>query len=442
MTALTPDAVLTLAPDAGSAKAGKGLATPGKWPVLAHAETVIWGECQGSGKDPYRTSIDLTGMPPGFKCSCPSRKFPCKHALALLLLHVTAPTAFSTTTTPDWVGTWLTGRAARQEKSTQATAKAADPAAQAKRRAAREQKLGHGLQELALWLRDLARAGLATAPARPHAYWDTMAARLIDAQAPGAARLVRELPALVSGGDGWSERTLARLGKLHLLTEAWTRQDALRDDERAEVRTATGESLDTAAVLAAPPITDDWAVLGQSRTQEEHVTVRRTWLRARTHGHDALLLDFGAGPQGLPPAPTPGTIIHADLHHAPGTLHLRALLGTTHGSARPLAPAPHAERIEEALSRHARLLARNPWLDRSPMLLADVTVHPGTWTARDGELELPLARHGTTDWTLLALTGGHPHVLFGEWNGEALTPLTVHADGVWHVLTTATEGAA
>jgi SWIM zinc finger len=43
----------------------------------------VWGLCAGSGKRPYQTVVDLTG--PAYKCSCPSRKFPCKHALALLL---------------------------------------------------------------------------------------------------------------------------------------------------------------------------------------------------------------------------------------------------------------------------------------------------------------------------------------------------------------------
>lgn len=34
-------------------------------------EAAVWGLCQGSGKDPYQTQIDLIG--PAFRCSCPSR---------------------------------------------------------------------------------------------------------------------------------------------------------------------------------------------------------------------------------------------------------------------------------------------------------------------------------------------------------------------------------
>ncbi|MFC6750247.1 SWIM zinc finger family protein [Deinococcus aquaticus] len=58
----------------------------------------LWGECQGSGQTPYLTGVDLSG--PAFRCSCPSRKFPCKHALALLLLHATHTGQFGSATPP------------------------------------------------------------------------------------------------------------------------------------------------------------------------------------------------------------------------------------------------------------------------------------------------------------------------------------------------------
>ncbi len=34
-------------------------------------EAAVCGLCQGSGKNPYQTQIDLIG--PAFRCSCPSR---------------------------------------------------------------------------------------------------------------------------------------------------------------------------------------------------------------------------------------------------------------------------------------------------------------------------------------------------------------------------------
>ena len=119
---LTSESVLALAPDASSVKAAQALLKPGQWPTLGFNENAVWGECKGSGSKPYQVEADLSG--PVFKCTCPSRKFPCKHSLALLLLRVQQETAFTQGEAPDWVKEWLDARekraarkAAKAEKS-------------------------------------------------------------------------------------------------------------------------------------------------------------------------------------------------------------------------------------------------------------------------------------------------------------------------------------
>ena len=81
--------VVALAPDAASRKAGRGLAASPRWSQLGSNESLVWGRFQGSAKEPYQVTVDLTE--PAFHCSCPSRKIPCKHALALLLYLVDHP---------------------------------------------------------------------------------------------------------------------------------------------------------------------------------------------------------------------------------------------------------------------------------------------------------------------------------------------------------------
>lgn len=88
----TVERILALAPDSASAKAGQGLAGRRAWRSLGHADGTAWGECQGSGKAPYQAQIDLSE--PAFRCTCPSRKFPCKHGLGLFLLLASEPVAF------------------------------------------------------------------------------------------------------------------------------------------------------------------------------------------------------------------------------------------------------------------------------------------------------------------------------------------------------------
>src|SRR5215207_1731222 len=109
---LTSEQILALAPDAASARAGAALATGRKWTRLGGDGRAVWGECQGSGARPYQTRADLADL--AAKCSCPSRKFPCKHGLALLLLLTTEPELFAAGEPPAWVSEWLATRPARR----------------------------------------------------------------------------------------------------------------------------------------------------------------------------------------------------------------------------------------------------------------------------------------------------------------------------------------
>ena len=87
-------AVEQLAADQASLKAAAGLAKPASWSGVGASPdgALVWGECAGSGANPYRVMGDLRDM--GNKCTCPSRKFPCKHVLALFWLKAEAVVPF------------------------------------------------------------------------------------------------------------------------------------------------------------------------------------------------------------------------------------------------------------------------------------------------------------------------------------------------------------
>ena len=110
---LTEEQITQLAPDAASVKAGKGLANRTKWVLLEHSDRAIWGHCQGSGKTPYQTVVDTKNI--AFKCSCPSRKFPCKHGLGLLFMYASHADLFKEAEEPDWVTAWLSKREEKAE---------------------------------------------------------------------------------------------------------------------------------------------------------------------------------------------------------------------------------------------------------------------------------------------------------------------------------------
>ncbi|MEU8661961.1 SWIM zinc finger family protein, partial [Actinoplanes philippinensis] len=64
--------VEALAPDPASLRNARGAA--GQFSATGLTGDVLWGLCRG-----YQVAADLAG--PAFKCSCPSRKIPCKHVL-------------------------------------------------------------------------------------------------------------------------------------------------------------------------------------------------------------------------------------------------------------------------------------------------------------------------------------------------------------------------
>lgn len=428
--------VLALAPDATSASAGSTLGVAGKWSLLGRSTDALWGEIKGSGSKPYQTRIDLSE--PAFKCSCPSRKFPCKHGLGLLLVYALDEQTLTPGTAPGWVSEWLEERQARAEKkAAKAEAPAPvgprDEAAAVRRAAAREAKVAAGLDELTLWMHDLVRQGLGAAQALPSSTWQSMAARLIDAQAPGLARRVRDLGSLAFSGAGWQQRVLTGLGRLTLLVEAYRRLDALPPELAADVRAEIGWTRATEEVLAEAGVQDTWAVVGQRVTQEEQLRVQRTWLFGQETGRAALVLHFAAGTQPLDITLQVGTTFGGAVAFFPGAFPMRGLVKDTSAAPQPLTRLTASPHFRAALDGFVAALARQPWLETWPLAVEDVYIEAllsnsasaGCW-ARDGEKRrVPVQLEPDVAWQLRALAGDGRVTLCGEWNGTALTPFSV-----------------
>jgi len=86
---ITANFIASIAPNAGAVSNGKALA--GKFSVLniTADKTLLFGECKGSGKNPYVCSMDfIDPAAPVPRCTCPSRQYPCKHVIGLLYAYV------------------------------------------------------------------------------------------------------------------------------------------------------------------------------------------------------------------------------------------------------------------------------------------------------------------------------------------------------------------
>lgn len=423
--------IQALAPDASSLKSAGKLAGASGWSSTGTGGTPsgLWGLCQGSGSTPYQICVDLTE--PAYKCSCPSRKFPCKHALALLLrwssgkVDAAAP--------PQWMTEWTTSRGTRAAKKAEAATAPrteAQEKAAAKRAAKRAESVAGGVAELRVWLSDQVRHGIAGLDQAGYRPFEQVAARLVDAQAPGLAAAVRRLAPLPSSGSGWEQRLLAELGLLQLLAGAAADPDRLPEDLADTVRSRVGQQVGADQVLAGPRVRDRWQVTGSRDELDDKLNSRRVWLRGRDTGRAALVLSFAAPGQALPVDLVIGTELDADLTFYPGAAPLRALIAERHGAPRGCpAPGP-AQTAAQALDEVCAALAADPWLFSWPLLLTGALAPGRPWHLVDADGEaLPLDPAYGEPWRLAAVAGGEPVTLAAEWGPDGLRPLTVYAAG-------------
>lgn len=445
---LSVDQVLELAPDAASATSGKKLSSTQAWKSAGRNDAALWGECVGWAV--YQVRVSCADW--SYKCSCPSRKFPCKHVLGLLLMAAQDPEALAVGDAPQWVVEWLGKREAaarvRETRKEKEPAVVADPAAAARRAATREQRVAEGIERLELWLRDLVRNGLAGLEGKPFSFWDGQAAGLIDAQAPGLAARVRTLGAIPGSSPDWPVRLAEGLGRLALLLRAYRRLAELSPPMQAEVRTLVGWTVSQQELVATGECVEDtWAVVGQYVTDEDRLRVQRSWLMGLQTRRTALVLQFATAGAAFAEALLPGVQFGAKLLFYPGAYPQRARIAERTGDAQAIRsfasspagdagrPLPPAGAIETFLDDVAHATAHNPFMERFLCMLGGVVpmrTAIGKWQVQDGRQALPLAKDG--HWRLLALSGGHPVDLAGEWDGHALLPLAASVRGEYHLL--------
>ncbi|UYP17423.1 SWIM zinc finger domain-containing protein [Rhodococcus sp. Z13] len=418
----TPARIAAVAPDPSSMTAARGVASA--WLETGRDDTVLWGRCRGRGTEPYRTAVDPAG--PAYTCSCPSRKIPCKHALSLLVRW--SEGAVPVAEAPAFVTGWIASRstAVPVAEPDAAPVKAPDP--EAARR--RTERIAAGLEELGRWLTDRIRLGLGAVDHDPAVY-DAMAARMVDAQAPGVAAALRALAAIVATEPDWPARLLTEYARLHLMVVAFRERDELPAALARSLDTHLGISTRAEDVRAQAPVRDRWQVLATAVTEEGRLFTRRIRLRGRTTGRWATVLDFAHGTARFTtPSPDPGILLDADLHFYPGAAPVRAVMGRQHSASEPFTTLTGTD-LDTALDEYARMRGADPWLRSWPVLLDAVVPVDGEngWCVIDGSgRALPLASDDSR-WRLLALAGGYPVTLCGEWDGIRLTPVSVFARG-------------
>lgn len=407
----------------------RGLSASRHWPELATDGRALWGACRSSGERTYRVAAGLSENI--FRCDCNSPVTPCRHILALMLRYVKAGGALPTVAgAPAWAAELLR-QAARPALSPET--KAWQEAEKKRRFGQRMELMQQGIQDLEQWLADLVRQGLSIAESQPGAFWDSFAARMVDVKLGGIARRIRAFKAIMAD-EQWHSRLLGELGALYLFVQSFKQLEALPEPLQEELFALAGVNRKKEEMLQQKGAPDNWLVAGQAEgeSEDEKLKYRRTWLLGEQSRRAAMLLDFAWGRQGYETDWAVGTVVRGEAVFYPGAYPLRALIRKPEFSA-PGLVRPKGYRTLSALAgAYAEALAANPWLLVFPCLLDEVwpVRENGQWRARDAEFRsVPLAEAGDVCWKLLALSGGGPLQLFGEWDGERLLPLSAVSEG-------------
>jgi SWIM zinc finger len=406
---------------------------------------------QGSGSKPYQTQIDTATV--SCKCSCPSRKFPCKHGIGLLLLYSQKAADFKDVPEPTWVSDWLNKRAEK------AVAKAAEPAEsttendegsekkakdKAKRDNERLMKVQAGAAELELWLKDLVRTGLISLPEKGHAFFQKTTARMVDAQAKGLANRVRKLGELnFYNGTAWHEAALMQVCELFTLLEAFKNIENLPKKQQADIRTQIGWEQRATALAAddtAEMVMDEWLVLARITTQEEDMVVQRNWLYGCTTQRYGFILNFAHKSQPIETLFVAGRLAKANLLYFPSNMPFRAIVKAqtenTTVLKHVLTPLANWKTANDDLVKSRKKLF---WAEDLPQFVGGLTIakHQENWFLKDntGAFQAIDSSFSTDKiWQILSVSGGTPLNLFVLRIKNTVFPLGYIENGQYFVL--------
>lgn len=437
--------------DAASAQSGRELAnlSTDVWKAVASDSFSAWAVFQEKNKSPYKVKIDLLKLRHNDKvwnCDCRTYKSPCKHIIALLYMLIHEPERITEAQPPHWVEEWLdkeaiSARKREERKQKYNTITPERIAERQKQFSKRKMKITKGMEELEQWLVNLIRRGLADPQLRSYDFWDTRAARLVDAQAPGIANWIREMGGIPSKNTDWIEPLLEQLGRLYLLIESFKRYDLLPPETQADLRTILGWHIkrDEIVFYDTLNIDDTWLVIGRylgdvvddsQKKGRRGLKTQRLWLRGLETGRDALILEFTFGDSAFETIRQVGTTFSAELCFYPSQYPLRAFINAfqdNENSGKYII----GRTIIQSIQHYAKALSENPWLMQYPFVLDNVIPvrDEQNWILREVDgTYLPLSAAFEHTWSLLSLSGGYPIQVIGEWDGKSFYPTGAMVD--------------
>ncbi len=394
---------------------------------------MVWGACKSRGVNYYKTIFHSKKQV--FKCTCPSRKYPCKHGLALAFLLIEQPDGFRVTTdTPTWVNEWLKAGMPTTKILTSAE-KMLKAAQRQKNFSKRLKQMSAGLEELENWILDTLRQGIASLEQQPLSFWKEISSRMVDAKLGGIGRRIRAIPSLINASKKWPDKVLEELASYYLLIRGMRKLEELPLDLQQDLLAYAGVNTRKEELFQYGQLLHDtWMVIAQSEGVEESLNYRKTWLygwKTRKYG---LVLDFAWSNNPYSEIYRSGSVFEANVVYYPSNTPLRVAIKDKILLDKHIKKIIGFESFALFLDYYATFIAANPWQLNFPCSIEKVTPNlaQNELVLLDRQKkQIPVLSQRKKTWTILALSGGHPINIFGEWTGDHFIPLSLTTNNLF-----------
>lgn len=430
MNLFTEDQLESLAPDNASVKAAQKVYSKTSWQV-SKSERAVWTQIKGSGKKPYFTRMDLEQT--AFKCSCPSRKFPCKHGLSLVLfLSNTDFDSITVEEEPDWVKEWIDKRRKTSEKKASKPKKEVDPVKQAKNKDNKWKNAVKSIEYLEMWLHDFVKNGMIDLQSKSNKYYDNLMQRMVDFKLSGINTFIRPLRDINFSEINWQEKVLKQIHLLNLIVKTIKNHENLDSDFKKELALLLGWNLKKEALLQAKDteiIDDVWYVVNVIINEEENLTSRKVYLYGITSNRFLYVLDFAYMGRGFIDAYAKGRKLQAKIAVYPGLHKMRAIVKVRGNSVNISPDLKPIENFETAHNLFIEHKIAFPFTFEMPLFIANVNI------VKQGEIYylinkqdevIPLKQfYDINYFTLLAKTEGNYFDAFIVMKNEGIEVLAI-----------------
>jgi len=284
----------------------------------------------------------------------------------------------------------------------------------------------NGIKQLDQWLQDIIQVGLLKIDFDYS--FDQIISRMVDAKLGSIANRLSRIKRLDPAKPDWLDSVTHELSLIFALSWELKKEARLPNDRKLALLSLAGLNFRKGDVVQLPAVADSWLLLGQHQYQEDNLTTRRCWFFGRKLHRTALVLDFAFGRQRFENTYRIGQHYKGQMHYYPALFPMRAILANASKANFSVQSLPGFDDLSRFSLRFAEALSKDPWLGKFPTNLKNVMVQQveGIFYVIDqGRRSISLANDEDTCWRLLALGGGSPITLFGEYNGKSLEVLSL-----------------